>query len=111
MKRTKIDGTIDGSVTVVPFSDKTPTPPSRDWRVVGVGLLAVTSACWMTAGALTYGITFLGASPYWIPVAAVTGFSGEICLVIGLSMLGFKQFEKRFAALKALTHRWLPPRS
>ena len=111
VEETKSDRTFDGLMPLESVIDKTPTRRSPYWRAVGVGILAVTSACWITAASLTYGIAFHGVSPYWLPVAAVAGFSGEICLVIGLSLLGFKQFANRFEALKSMARRWLPPRS
>jgi hypothetical protein len=73
--------------------------------MVGIGILALTTLCWLVAGTLTYSIAFLEVSALWLPVAAVAGFSGEICLVIGLSLLGFKQFTKRFEAIRKLARR------
>jgi hypothetical protein len=75
----------------------------KKWRTIGGFVLLTTLACWATAATLTYGIAFRGVSIYWAPFAAIAGFSGEVCLVIALSLFGFKQFTKRFEALKL---RW-----
>jgi hypothetical protein len=75
----------------------------KKWRLIGAFVLLAMFACWATAATLTYGIAYRGLSLYWAPLAAIAGFSGEVCLVIALSFLGFKQFTKRFETLKL---RW-----
>jgi membrane associated rhomboid family serine protease len=79
------------------------------WRLLGLLVLTVTLLCWATAGGLTNAIAFNGVSPIWLPVAAIAGFSGEISLVIGLSLLGFQQLSKRFESLKALSAKLRSP--
>jgi hypothetical protein len=75
----------------------------KKWRTIGAFVLLATLTCWATAATLTYGISFRGVSIYWAPFAATAGFSGEVCLVITFALFGFKQFTKRFEALKL---RW-----
>jgi hypothetical protein len=77
------------------------------WRWLGILVLVVTLICWGTAGSLTYAVAFHGVSPFWLPAAAIAGFSGEVSLVIGLSLLSFKLFKKRFEALQAFSSKLL----
>jgi hypothetical protein len=85
---------------------KSPVKSPAKWRIIGIAVLVLTAIFWLTAATLTYAIAFLNVSPYWLPVAAAAGFSGEVCLVIGLSLLGVKFFAKRFEAIKGFAIRW-----